>query len=226
MRAVGLPVYFFPDGLDLYEKKNLPKVIYCLHALSLYLFKLGKAPKMDDLLGKLDFSERDIEKVRTNLQLHADVQMPAFSQIGGLLAQETSADASAIIAVNTAIDKNEPDLLMETLGAPTAALRGVRDENATRYQEVLARAKRVKTENQSNRSKEPSYVPDVYDRLLSHAEIQGYILETNVNTLLEQISTVLQDGDEKRLPQLILHPDLGLRDVVAENVEAYFQVGP
>ncbi|XP_064478795.1 ras GTPase-activating-like protein IQGAP1 [Ornithodoros turicata] len=224
MRAVGLPQYFFPDAFDLYEKKNLPKVIYCLHALSLYLFKLGKAPKMDDLLGKLEFAQKDIEKVRRTLQSNADVQMPAFSQIGGLLAQETSADASAVIAVNTAIDKNEVDLLLETLGAPTAALHGVRQENAARYQEVLARAKRLKAENQTNRSKEPSYVPDVYDRLLSHAEIQGYILETNVNTLLELIDAALENEDEKRLPELILHPDLALRDVVAENVEAYFQV--
>lgn len=34
----------------------MPRVIYCLHALSTHLFKLGKAPPMQDLYGKVNFS--------------------------------------------------------------------------------------------------------------------------------------------------------------------------
>lgn len=34
----------------------MPKVIYCLHALSTHLFKRGQAPLIQDLFGKVDFS--------------------------------------------------------------------------------------------------------------------------------------------------------------------------
>lgn len=34
----------------------MPKVIYCLHALSTHLFKQGQAPLIQDLYGKIDFS--------------------------------------------------------------------------------------------------------------------------------------------------------------------------
>lgn len=47
---------FLPETTDIYDKKNMPRVIYCLHALSTHLFKLGKAPPMQDLYGKVNFS--------------------------------------------------------------------------------------------------------------------------------------------------------------------------
>lgn len=34
----------------------MPKVIYCLHALSSHLFKLGKAPIIHDVFGKAVFT--------------------------------------------------------------------------------------------------------------------------------------------------------------------------
>eukprot|EP00126_Sphaerothecum_destruens_P000627 Sdes_comp10791_c0_seq1m2457 len=39
---LGLPSIFFPTLTDIYDKKNIPKLIYCLHALSHFLNKLGK----------------------------------------------------------------------------------------------------------------------------------------------------------------------------------------
>ena len=33
MRSIGLPEVFIFETVDLYEKKNIPKVIYCIHAL-------------------------------------------------------------------------------------------------------------------------------------------------------------------------------------------------
>ncbi|CAN8030533.1 unnamed protein product [Ixodes persulcatus] len=225
MRAIGLPEYFFPDAFDLYEKKNLPKVIYCLHALSLYLFRLGKAPKIEDLLGKLNFSDDEVDQVRRGLGLNAELQMPAFCQIGGILAKEMSADAAAVVAINTAIDRQELDLLLEALSAPSAQLREVHSENVSRYQAVLEKAKRMKSDNMEIRSLEYAYVPDMYDRLLSLAEVQGYILETNVNVLLTLIDEVIEAEDLDRFRALVLsRPDLGIQDVVADNVPAYFQV--
>ncbi len=55
-KAVELPEVFMFELIDLYDKKNIPKVIYCIHALSHMLHKLGLAPRIKDLLGKLEFS--------------------------------------------------------------------------------------------------------------------------------------------------------------------------
>lgn len=227
MRSIGFPEYFFPDPFDLYERKNLPKVIYCLHALSLYLFKLGKAPRIEKLTGKLHFSDEEVEQVRRSLLLNAEVTMPEFSLIDGILAKETSADSSAVIAINTAIDKGEVDLLFETLSTPAAQLRDVRPENMHRYHEVLERAKASKLRQRSMRRLEggEQESEDMYERLLSLAEVQGYVLETNVNVLLAQIDAAIERGDVALFRELLLtRKDLGVHDIVEDNVPAYFQV--
>ena len=33
MEHIGLPKIFFPETTDIYDKKNMPRVVYCLHAL-------------------------------------------------------------------------------------------------------------------------------------------------------------------------------------------------
>lgn len=53
---IGLPKIFIPETTDIYDKKNMPRIIYCLHALSLYLFKLDIAPQIQDLYGVAKFT--------------------------------------------------------------------------------------------------------------------------------------------------------------------------
>uniref|UniRef100_A0A5F9DLF6 IQ motif containing GTPase activating protein 3 n=1 Tax=Oryctolagus cuniculus TaxID=9986 RepID=A0A5F9DLF6_RABIT len=53
---IGLPSTFFPETTDIYDKKNMPRVVYCIHALSLFLFRLGLAPQIQDLYGKVKFT--------------------------------------------------------------------------------------------------------------------------------------------------------------------------
>lgn len=55
-KAIKTPEIFMFELIDLYEKKNIPKVIYCIHALSHLLYKMKLAPRISDLLGKLEFS--------------------------------------------------------------------------------------------------------------------------------------------------------------------------
>ena len=52
MEKLGLPKVFFPTTTDLYDMKNMPRVVYCIHALSIYLAKLGKGPAMQSLTGE------------------------------------------------------------------------------------------------------------------------------------------------------------------------------
>ncbi|XP_077561337.1 ras GTPase-activating-like protein IQGAP1 [Haemaphysalis longicornis] len=230
MRSVGFPEYFFPDPFDLYEKKNLPKVIYCLHALSLYLFKLGTSSRIKELRGKLYFSDDEVEKVRRMLLMNSSVPMPAFDLIDGLLAKATSADSSAVIAINSAIEKGESALLFDALSTPSSQLREVRPENRDRYCKVLGLAKAAKLEHSAMRlsstgSVEEAANADMYARLLSLAEVQGYVLETNADVLLGEIDAALERGDPAFISELLLtRSDLGVHNLVPENVSTYYEV--
>lgn len=106
----------------------MPRVIYCIHALSTHLFKLGKAPKIQDLYGKINFTgnvlatfesgivfikrqftDAEIDAVSEELRKYG-IQMPSFQKIGGLLTNSMAVDIAAlhaaIIAINQAINKN------------------------------------------------------------------------------------------------------------------------
>lgn len=82
MNSINFPKVFFPETTDIYDKKNMPKAIYCIHALSKYLLHLGIGPVMEDLHGKAQFTEEEISAMNAALAA-SGVQMPAFSKIGG-----------------------------------------------------------------------------------------------------------------------------------------------
>ena len=79
---------FIPTTTDVYEKKNMPKVVYCIHALSLFAFKLGRAPQMLDLLGKAVFTGgwrgTDVRRWRPSARTSSE-----SSGVGLLLPSET-----------------------------------------------------------------------------------------------------------------------------------------
>lgn len=52
----------------------MPKVIYCLHALSSHLFKLGKAPLIHDVFGKAVFTGENENIEKNNLKKHFSIQ--------------------------------------------------------------------------------------------------------------------------------------------------------
>lgn len=76
---VELPELFRFELIDLYEKKNIPKVIHCVHALSWLLFKKGLVDfRMGNLVGQLEFEHHELEKTQKGLD-KAGVSMPSFS---------------------------------------------------------------------------------------------------------------------------------------------------
>ncbi|KAI8893533.1 hypothetical protein BC833DRAFT_624784 [Globomyces pollinis-pini] len=83
----GLPEVFWFELTDLYDKKNIPKVIYCIHALSHFLAKKGKSPIMKNLVGTLEFTDDVLSKTAQGLEDMA-VQMPAFGNLQSDLAKE------------------------------------------------------------------------------------------------------------------------------------------
>uniref|UniRef100_A0A8C7R9I5 IQ motif containing GTPase activating protein 2 n=1 Tax=Oncorhynchus mykiss TaxID=8022 RepID=A0A8C7R9I5_ONCMY len=164
MESVGLPKIFYPETTDVYNRKNMPKVVYCIHALSLYLYKQGIAPQIQDLLGKVAFTEEEISNMRSELEKYG-IQMPTFSKIGGILANELSVDEAtlhaAVFAINEAVDKGEAAVTIGTLKNPNAMLRNTGEELAQDYQDTLSRAKASKELQASGRVRNSQILPDV-----------------------------------------------------------------
>ena len=79
LAEVDLPELFRFELVDLYEKKNIPKVIYCIHALSWLLFRLGIVDfRIGNLVGQLQFEDHELEAMQKGLD-KAGISMPNFS---------------------------------------------------------------------------------------------------------------------------------------------------
>ncbi|KAG8821050.1 hypothetical protein FRC18_011521 [Serendipita sp. 400] len=87
VRKVGLPECFIFIVTDLYDKKNIPKVIYCIHALSHLLARRGMAQRIGNLVGRLQFTDDQLQATQKGLK-DAGVTMPNFGDIGRDLAME------------------------------------------------------------------------------------------------------------------------------------------
>uniref|UniRef100_A0A452HDV5 Calponin-homology (CH) domain-containing protein n=1 Tax=Gopherus agassizii TaxID=38772 RepID=A0A452HDV5_9SAUR len=225
MESIGLPKIFYPETTDVYDRKNIPKMIYCIHALSLYLFKLGIAPQIQDLLGKVDFTEEEISNMRKELEKYG-IQMPAFSKIGGILASELSVDEAAlhaaVIAINEAIEKGVADQTLTTLRNPNAMLMNVDEDLAQEYQKELLEAKRRKEENARLKNGSISEEErDVYEELLTQAEIQGNINKINIHVALVQVNEAIDRQDEVTLMTGLNRPALSLSGVLQQNSSWY-----
>ncbi|NXJ56513.1 IQGA1 protein, partial [Spizaetus tyrannus] len=228
MAEIGLPKIFYPETTDIYDRKNMPRCIYCIHALSLYLFKLGLAPQIQDLYGKVDFTEEEISNMRLELEKYG-IQMPAFSKIGGILANELSVDEAAlhaaVIAINEAIDHQVPSDTLMAMKNPNAMLINLDDQLESTYQDTLYRAKQDKMENAKNRiaSENSERERDVYEELLTQAEIQGNINKVNTHAAISKIDLALERGDTLALYEALATPALGLRGLLRENCDWYFK---
>ncbi|XP_025962447.2 ras GTPase-activating-like protein IQGAP2 isoform X2 [Dromaius novaehollandiae] len=225
MESIGLPKIFYPETTDVYDRKNIPRMIYCIHALSLYLFKLGLAPQIQDLLGKVDFTEEEISNMRKELEKYG-IQMPSFSKIGGILASELSVDEAAlhaaVIAINEAIEKRVAEQTIVTLRNPNAMLLNVDEELAQEYQTELFEAKRRKESNARLKNGTISEEErDVYEELLTQAEIQGNINKINIHIALVQVNEAIDRQDEVALMAGLNRPALSLLEVLPQNSSWY-----
>lgn len=88
LEQVGLPDLFRFELIDLYEKKNIPKVIYCIHALSWLLYRKGMVDfRIGNLVGQLEFAHHELEQTQRGLD-KAGVSMPTFSGMGASFGAE------------------------------------------------------------------------------------------------------------------------------------------
>ena len=83
-----LPELFRFELIDLYEKKNIPKVIYCIHALSWLLYRKGVVDfRIGNLVGQLEFEHHELEEMQKGLD-KAGVSMPSFAGMGASFGAE------------------------------------------------------------------------------------------------------------------------------------------
>ncbi|KAK0081320.1 hypothetical protein PV325_012392 [Microctonus aethiopoides] len=223
LKSMNLPLTFQPETTDIYDKKNMPRVIYCIHALSTHLFKLGKAPQIQDLYGKVNFTDAEIDAVSKELRKYG-IEMPAFQKIGGLLTNcmegDTAALHAAVIAINQSLVSSNALKMLDGLMSPAARLQNVNSLLMRQYMDTLSQAKELKTQAALNRSLNDSYVPDAYDELLTPAEIQGHINSVNARHALEGIIDSLNSSGDKLLDSL-KNSVLQLERIVNDNVDAY-----
>ncbi|XP_033478040.2 ras GTPase-activating-like protein IQGAP1 [Epinephelus lanceolatus] len=225
MAEKGLPKIFYPETTDIYDRKNMPRCIYCIHALSLYLFKLGLAPQIQDLYGKVDFTEEEINNMKSELEKYG-IQMPAFSKIGGILANELSVDEAAlhaaVIAINEAIDQGVPEGTLAAMENPNAMLVNLDPSSARQYHDTLYQAKGEKVANSRKRQMENTGTErDIYDELLTQAEIQGNINKVNVSNALSAAEQALLCGDEEKLYAAL--KAMGIQNLQAQNKGWYLK---
>jgi Ras GTPase-activating-like protein IQGAP2/3 len=82
LNEVELPELFRFELIDLYEKKNIPKVIYCIHALSWLLYRQGVVEfRIGNLVGQLEFEHHELEATQKGLD-KAGIAMPSFGNMG------------------------------------------------------------------------------------------------------------------------------------------------
>ncbi|TDH11140.1 hypothetical protein EPR50_G00057670 [Perca flavescens] len=222
MTTLGLPAIFYPETTDVYDRKNMPRAVYCIHALSLYLYRLGLAPQIQDLYGKVKFTEEEINNMKSELDKYG-IQMPAFNKIGGILANELSVDEAAahaaVIAINEAVDRGEVAVTASALRNPNAQLAELQDVLMALYQDRLQLDKNRKR-LAANRGGGPEE-KDIYEEFLTHREIQNNINLVNVRWAVEQVDEALDSADELSLLSALQLPCLALRGLRTENSPWY-----
>ncbi|XP_077086091.1 ras GTPase-activating-like protein IQGAP3 [Siphateles boraxobius] len=225
MMEVGLPTMFHPETTDVYDKKNMPRAVYCIHALSLYLFRLGLAPQIHDLCGKVKFTEEEINNMKLELDKYG-IQMPAFSKIGGILANELSVDEAAVhaavIAINEAVDRGCVEVTGRALQNPNAMLSALQDRLMPVYQEMLRQA-RVQKASQARTHGNGSAENDIYEEYLTQREIQDSVNRVNMRAAVECVDEALDCTDPLALICALQNPSLALRGLVRDHAGWYLE---
>uniref|UniRef100_A0A8B9JVL2 IQ motif containing GTPase activating protein 3 n=1 Tax=Astyanax mexicanus TaxID=7994 RepID=A0A8B9JVL2_ASTMX len=225
MAEVGLPTIFHPETTDIYDKKNMPRTVYCIHALSLYLFRLGLAPQIHDLCGKVKFTEEEINNMKRELDKYG-IQMPAFGKIGGILANELSVDEAAVhaavIAINEAVERGCVEDTAQALRNPNAMLVNLQEPLMAIYQEMLRQARAHKAA-QASVKVNGSMEKDIYEEYLTQSEIQDCITKVNVRAAVECVDEAIECGDSLALLSALQSPSLALRGLLRDHADWYLE---
>ncbi|EOB11474.1 calponin domain containing protein, partial [Nosema bombycis CQ1] len=107
LKDLGLPKHFYFEVIDLYEKKNFPKVVYCIHALAHYLNTKGIAGGIESARGKV-FAKSDLERLDSEID---KIKMPEFSKIQKDLDENIKKDSDEDDCIERLRREAEEELL-------------------------------------------------------------------------------------------------------------------
>lgn len=120
--------------------------------------------------------DEEITMMARELQKYG-LQLPAFSKIGGILANEMPVDEvalhAAILAINDSIEKRNLDSLLANLKLYDAHLYNVADEYLRFYHECMAQAKAIKSSVAKNKVCQPTS-PSLLHRFGTALAIRSY----------------------------------------------------
>lgn len=129
LSEVELPDLFRFELIDLYEKKNIPKVIYCIHALSWLLFRKGIVDfRIGNLVGKLQFEDHELEATQKGLD-KSGVSMPNFSGMQANFAVEPEPEPEPVESEEDRIDRelgDNEDIILDLQAQMRGALVRIR----------------------------------------------------------------------------------------------------
>ncbi|KAJ8736290.1 hypothetical protein PYW08_006946 [Mythimna loreyi] len=226
LKKTELPVTFQPETTDIYDKKNMPRVIYCIHALSSHLFKLGKAPLIHDLFGKAIFTDEELDSISKDLQ-KCEHPLPMFQKIGNILSKNNSdcdsaAMYKAVVELNNLLDSEKS--ITPCILNPHLKLKYVQNKLTDEYKNVLKFAKHEKMQAAHNHSLNDSYVPDEYDELLTVDEIQGHITAVNYKYFWKKTCSASLNGDINTLNKIFEEDCVKIKDYNPHNLDFYCDV--
>ncbi|GAA5985464.1 hypothetical protein JCM10908_006986 [Rhodotorula pacifica] len=153
LNEVKLPEIFRFETVDLYDGKNIPKVIYCIHALSHLLARRGLTGEMNDLVGQIDFTDAEVGAAQKGLD-DAGVRMPNFRGIGQALDRHEGKPSDA----SKRLEAEQARTAANVTGFQSAA-RGLlarnemRERRRRRYA-ALEAERRLREEQESARRRE------------------------------------------------------------------------
>ena len=105
LAEVELPELFRFELIDLYEKKNIPKVIYCIHALSWLLYRKGMVDfRIGNLVGQLEFEHHELEEMQRGLD-KSGISMPSFTGMGATFGAEPEPEPEPVESENERRDR-------------------------------------------------------------------------------------------------------------------------
>ncbi|XP_015423227.1 PREDICTED: ras GTPase-activating-like protein IQGAP1 [Myotis davidii] len=240
MDEIGLPKIFYPETTDIYDRKNMPRCIYCIHALR----------RLTCLPGS-HFSpvEEEINNMKIELEKYG-IQMPAFSKIGGILANELSVDEaaleslvwgkenypgllmltqcflkrlpspsaafSALANVNLALDQGSALALFRILQSPALGLRGLQQQNSDWYLKQLLSDRQQKRQSGQADALQKEELQAAVDAANSAAQQYQRRLAA-----VAAINTAIQKGVAEKTVLELMNPEAQLPQVYPFAADLY-----
>ncbi|EEB12424.1 ras GTP-ase activating protein with iq motif, putative [Pediculus humanus corporis] len=224
LKSINLPKKFIVEAAGIYDKKDMPQVIYCIHALSIYLFHLGQAPLIQELYGKVQFTENDIDTISFDMEKN-NVSLPEFQKINDLLAECLTNDKNTlnieINNLNQAIIEESNEKLLSSLNLTSANLVQIIPEYISYYLKAFKNARNKKFQSAQNQSLNRKCKSNSYNITLSLSEIQGYIREVNIECTWRDILLSVKKRDRHNLKKIIESFFPEIKDYQSKNLEYY-----